>query len=120
LSKPTESHPEQSSLGDMSAVDFRRYGHQVVDWIADYLSNPDQYPVFSRNLPDQLKKAIPPKAPEHGEAMEALLADLDRIVVPGVTHWNHPGFFAYFATSGSAPGILGEMLSAAFKVNAML
>src|SRR5262245_22848923 len=120
LSKPTESHPEQSSLGDMSAADFRRYGHQVVDWIADYLSHPDQYPVFSRNLPDQLKKAIPPEAPERGEAMEALLEDLDRIVVPGVTHWNHPGFFAYFATSGSAPGILGEMLSAAFNVNAML
>jgi len=120
LSKPTESHPKQSSLGDMSAADFRRYGHQVVDWIADYLSHPDQYPVFSRNLPDQLKRAIPAEAPERGEAMEALLEDLDRIVVPGVTHWNHPGFFAYFATSGSAPGILGEMLSAAFNVNAML
>jgi len=118
LSKPTESQPEQ--LGDMSAEDFRRYGHQVVDWIADYLSHPEQYPVFSRNLPGQLKKAIPPQAPERGEAMEALLDDLDRIVVPGVTHWNHPGFFAYFATSGSAPGILGEMLSAAFNVNAML
>lgn len=104
----------------MSATDFRCYGHQVIDWIADYLSHPDQYPVFSRNLPDQLKRAIPHEAPERGEAMEALLKDLDRIVVPGVTHWNHPGFFAYFATSGSAPGILGEMLSAAFNVNAML
>jgi aromatic-L-amino-acid/L-tryptophan decarboxylase len=120
LSKPPESLPEHPSLGDMSAADFRRYGYQVVDWIADYLSHPERYPVLSRNLPDQLKKAIPAEPPDRGEAMEGLLADLDRIVVPGVTHWNHPGFFAYFATSGSAPGILGEMLSAAFNVNAML
>ena len=104
----------------MSAEDFRRYGHQVVDWIADYLSHPERYPVLSQNEPGDLKNALPLAAPEHGEAMEALLADLDRLIVPGITHWNHPGFFAYFATSGSAPGILGEMLSAAFNVNAML
>ena len=104
----------------MSAEDFRRFGHQVVDWIAEYLSHPERYPVLSQNLPGQLKNAIPSEAPETGEAMEALLEDLDRLVVPGVTHWNNPGFFAYFATSGSAPGILGEMLSAAFNVNAML
>ena len=111
---------EKEPLGDMSADDFRRYGHQVVDWIADYLSHPERYPVLSQNQPDQVKRALPSKAPERGEAMEAMLADLDRVVVPGMTHWNHPGFFAYFATSGSAPGILGEMLSAAFNVNAML
>lgn len=104
----------------MSADDFRRYGHQVVEWIADYLSHPERYPVLSQNQPGQVKQALPPTAPERGEAMEAMLADLDRVIVPGVTHWNHPGFFAYFAISGSAPGILGEMLSAAFNVNAML
>jgi aromatic-L-amino-acid decarboxylase len=104
----------------MGAEDFRRYGHQVVDWIADYLSHPERYPVLSQNEPDQLKRALPSSVPERGEAMEAMLADLDRLIVPGMTHWNHPGFFAYFATSGSAPGILGEMLSAAFNVNAML
>jgi aromatic-L-amino-acid decarboxylase len=104
----------------MSAEDFRRYGHQVVEWIADYLSHPERYPVLSQNQPDQLKEALPSKAPERGEAMEEMLADLDRVIVPGVTHWNHPAFFAYFATSGAAPGILGEMLSAAFNVNAML
>jgi len=114
----TQSQPE--SLGDMSADDFRRYGHEVVEWIADYLSHPERYPVLSQNQPGDLKAALPTAAPEHGEAMEAMLADLDRVIVPGVTHWNHPGFFAYFAISGSAPGILGEMLSAAFNVNAML
>lgn len=107
-------------LGDMSPEDFRRYGHQVVDWIADYLAHPERYPVLSQNQPGEVKNALPSKAPERGETMEAMLADFDRIIVPGVTHWNHPGFFAYFATSGSAPGILGEMLAAAFNVNAML
>src|SRR4030095_16137577 len=117
---PPEPELPKESVGDMSADDFRRYGHQVVDWIADYLSHPERYPVLSQNKPDQVKKALPSKAPERGEAMEAMLADLDRVIVPGMTHWNHPAFFAYFATSGSAPGILGEMLSAAFNVNAML
>jgi aromatic-L-amino-acid/L-tryptophan decarboxylase len=117
---PPEPELQKESVGDMSADDFRRYGHQVVDWIADYLSHPERYPVLSQNQPDQVKEALPSKAPERGEAMEAMLADLDRVIVPGMTHWNHPGFFAYFATSGSAPGILGEMLSAALNVNAML
>lgn len=116
--KELKRQPEQ--LGDMSSEDFRRYGRQVVDWIADYLSHSERYPVLSQNDPGDLKKALPSVAPELGEAMETMLADLDRLVVPGVTHWNHPGFFAYFAISGSAPGILGEMLSAAFNVNAML
>jgi aromatic-L-amino-acid decarboxylase len=116
--KQLNNQPEY--FGDMSSGEFRRYGHQVVDWIADYLSHPERYPVLSQNEPGDVKSALPTAAPEHGEAMEAMLADLDRFIVPGITHWNHPGFFAYFATSGSAPGILGEMLSAAFNVNAML
>jgi aromatic-L-amino-acid/L-tryptophan decarboxylase len=118
--KPEEARPQPDSLGDMGTEEFRRYGHQVVDWIADYLAHPERYPVLSQNQPGQLKHELPSAAPERGEAMEAMLADLDRFIVPGVTHWNHPGFFAYFAISGSGPGILGEMLSAAFNVNAML
>jgi aromatic-L-amino-acid/L-tryptophan decarboxylase len=118
--KTTKLNQEPEPLGDMSAEEFRRYGHQVVDWIADYLTHPERYPVLSQSEPGDLKKALPLAAPEHGEAMEAMLADLDRVIVPGVTHWNHPGFFAYFAISGSAPGILGEMLAAAFNINAML
>jgi aromatic-L-amino-acid decarboxylase len=118
----TPDRPESGCppVGDLSPDDFRRYGHRVVDWIADYLAHPERYPVLSRNQPGDVKKALPSKAPARGEAIEAMLADLDRIIVPGVTHWNHPAFFAYFAISGSAPGILGEMLAAAFNVNAML
>jgi aromatic-L-amino-acid decarboxylase len=118
--KPEEARPQPDALGDMGPEEFRRYGHQVVDWIADYLAHPERYPVLSQNQPGQLKHELPSAAPERGEAMEAMLADLDRFIVPGVTNWNHPGFFAYFATSASGPGILGEMLSAAFNVNAML
>ncbi|MEK6289091.1 MAG: pyridoxal-dependent decarboxylase [Acidobacteriota bacterium] len=118
--KPETPGSQPEYIGDMTAEDFRRYGHQVVEWIADYLSHPERYPVLSQNQPGQVKQALPTTAPERGEAMQAMLADLERVIVPGVTHWNHPGFFAYFAISGSAPGILGEMLSAAFNVNAML
>jgi aromatic-L-amino-acid decarboxylase len=111
---------EQLSLGDMNTEEFRRYGHQVVDWIADYLAHPERYPVLSQNKPGDVKSALPAQAPQQGESMGEMLADIDRVIVPGVTHWNHPGFFAYFANTGSGPGILGEMLSAAFNVNAML
>lgn len=120
MTNSQRSGPQPDSLGDMSPDDFRRYGHQVVEWITDYLSHPERYPVLSRNESGAVKSALPSTAPEYGEAMEAMLADLDSIIVPGITHWNHPGFFAYFAISGSAPGILGEFLSAAFNVNAML
>ncbi|HKP85624.1 MAG TPA: pyridoxal-dependent decarboxylase [Blastocatellia bacterium] len=109
-----------AQVGDMSAEEFRRHGHRVVDWIADYLSHPERYPVLSKNEPGRVIDALPKSAPLRGESMQEILDDLDRVIVPGMTHWNHPGFFAYFATSASAPGILGEMFSAAFNVNAML
>src|SRR5215471_12186883 len=109
-----------ASLGDMPAEEFRKYGHQVVDWIADYLASPDRYPVLSRVTPGQITAALPKAPPSGGEDFKKILADLDNIIVPGITHWNHPAFFAYFAVTGSGPGILGEMLSSAFNVNAML
>ncbi|MBI3763909.1 MAG: amino acid decarboxylase [Chloroflexi bacterium] len=99
---------------------FRAYGKQVIDWIADYLSQPDKYPVLSRAKPGEVKAQLPAAPPAAPEAMGAILADFDRIIMPGITHWNHPGFFAYFAISGSMPGILAETLIAALNVNAML
>ena len=104
----------------MNSEEFRRYGYHVVDWIANYLENIRDYPVLPAMRPGDLVDRLPDAAPEHGEPMEAILADFDKLVVPAVTHWNHPRFFAYFATSGSAPGILGEMLAAALNLNGMV
>jgi aromatic-L-amino-acid decarboxylase len=105
---------------DMSPEEFRHAGHEVVNWIADYLAGVGEYPVLPNVQPGQVADALPVHAPECGEPMESILEDFRNIIVPGVTHWNHPRFFAYFPTSGSGPGILGEMLSAALNTNGML
>ncbi len=110
----------QRPLGDMDPEAFRQEGHRIVDWLADYLAAPEQYPVLSRSKPGDLVRALPAAAPEDGEPFEAIFADFEQHVVPGLTHWNHPGFFAYFAISASGPGILAEMLSAGLNVQAML
>ncbi|MBI1789804.1 MAG: amino acid decarboxylase [Acidobacteria bacterium] len=104
----------------MPPEEFRRYGHQVVDWIADYLAHPERYPVLPDVQPGALLDALPRAAPEQGEPMEAILDDFRRLIVPSITHWNHPGFLAYFATTATPPGILAEMLAAALNVNGML
>ncbi len=106
--------------GDISADEFRHAGHQLIDWIADYWEHPERYPVLSRARPGEIARALPASAPEEPETLDTILRDFEQIIVPGVTHWNHPGFLAYFAVTGSAPGVLGELLSAALNVNAML
>jgi aromatic-L-amino-acid decarboxylase len=108
------------TLGDMDPEAFRREARRLADWIADYLADPGRYPVLSRVRPDEIRSALPSTAPESGEPFDAILQDFERILLPGITHWNHPGFFAYFAISASGPGILGEFLSAALNVQAML
>src|SRR5437868_10464622 len=100
--------------------DFRRQAHRLADWIADYLESPERFPVLSRARPGEIREALPPSAPEHGEDFDAIFADFERVILPGVTHWNHPGFFAYFAITSSAPGVLAEFLSAALNQQAML
>lgn len=106
--------------GDMSAEEFRRFGHEIVDWIANYFEHIEDLPVLAQIEPGDLKAQLPTSAPQEGESMAAILADVDRLIVPALTHWSHPSFFAYFATSTSAPGIFGELLSAAFDVKSML
>jgi aromatic-L-amino-acid decarboxylase len=108
-----------SQLGDMPPTEFRHYGHQLVDWIADLFERIDAVPVATSMQPGELRSKLPQAAPLVGESMDAILSDLDRLIMPAMTHWNHPANFAYFNSSGSSPGILGEMLSAAFNVNCM-
>ena len=104
----------------MNNEEFRSYAHQVVDWMADYLENIRDYPVLPDIQPGALVDQLPASAPEHGERMDAILKDFENSIVPALTHWNHPRFLAYFAISGSYPGILGEMLSGVLNVNGML
>jgi len=111
--------PDVNQAG-LTPEQFRQYGKHIVDWIADYLADPERYPVLARVQPGDVKRQLPPAPPASAESMDAILSDFDRVILPGITHWNHPGFFAYFAISGSAPGILGELLSAALNVNGML
>ena len=104
----------------MDTADFRRHGHELVEWIADYLEHVERYPVLSRVRPGDIAAALPASAPEEGEPFDAIMADFERVLVPGLTHWNHPGFLAYFAITASPPGILAEFLSAALNQQAML
>lgn len=104
----------------MDNDEFRRYGHQVVDWIADYLQDIRHYPVLPDVKPGELVDRLPRLAPDHPESMKDIFEDFQSFIVPALTHWNHPRFYAYFANSGSYPGILGEMLTAGLNVNGML
>jgi aromatic-L-amino-acid decarboxylase len=100
--------------------DFRRHGHDLVEWIAEYLEHPERYPVQSSLAPGDIARALPSAGPDRPEAFGAIMADVERVLVPGLLHWNHPGFLGYFAISSSPPAILAEMLSAAFNQQAML
>ncbi len=104
----------------MRKEEFRRFGHELIDWIADYFDRIEELPVLASIEPGDLKWQLPPSPPQQGEPMEAIIRDIDRLIVPALTHWCHPSFFAYFATSTSAPGIFGELLGAAFDNKAML
>ena len=106
--------------GDMPAEEFRRYGHMLVERIARYLEEVERAPVLSRVRPGDIRASLPRSAPAGGEDMETILADFDDKILPGITHWNHPGFMAYFAITGSGPGILGELLTAGLNANGML
>lgn len=114
------SEPAATALGDMSPEEFRRSAYALVDWIADYFAHPERYPVLAKVRPGDVKASLPSSAPAEGEPFEQVLADLDRVIVPGLTHWNHPGFFAYFAITASGPGVLADLLSSALNQQAML
>ena len=102
------------------SVDLRRDGQAAVEWVARYLEGMRDLPVRAQVEPGAVREALPAAPPERAEPFADVLRDLDEVIVPGTTHWNHPRFFAYFSITGSEPGILAELLSAAFNVNAML
>src|SRR3954463_9860738 len=104
----------------MTPDEFRRYGHAVVDWIADYQSRIEPLPVLSQVKPGEIRAALPPDPPSKGEAFEAILQDMNRVILPGVTHWQSPNFYAYFPCNASGPAILGDLLSSGLGVQGML
>ena len=112
MEKPPRTH--------MTADDFRRHGRDVVDWIADYMEGIEKLPVLSRVRPGEIRAALPADPPQRGELFEVMLEDVDRILLPGITHWQSPNFFAYFPSNNSGPAILGELLSAGLGVQGML
>ena len=120
MNESPPTRPAPSDLGDMPAEEFRQFGHQLIDWIAGFLENVGNLPAFPNVRPGDISGKLPEAPPVKGEAMDEILADVDRILMPGMAHWNHPRFFAYFTSSGSGPGILGELLGAAFNANTML
>jgi aromatic-L-amino-acid decarboxylase len=122
MNEPSSSlmpHPASPSP-DMDPESFRRFGYAVIDRVADYLERPDRYRVLPDVHPGDIIAALPPEAPADPEPFDRILEDYDRLIPHATTHWNHPGFFAWFAITGSAPGILAETLCAALNVNAML
>ena len=112
MSEPTSFH--------MSPDDFRTFGHAMVDWIADYQERVESLPVMSQVQPGDIRAMLPAAPPETGEPFADIMADVDRVILPGVTHWQSPNFFAYFPANTSGPAILGELLSAGLGVQGML
>lgn len=100
----------------MTPDDFRRYGHQLIDWIADYRATVDTRPVLERTEPGDIRRLLPAAPPDAGESFDEVLADLDRVVMPGLTHWTHPRFFGYFPCNGDLSSVLGDLASTGLGV----
>lgn len=111
---------DSENLNDMPSKEFRKNGYKLVDWIADYLTSIEKYSPLAQVSPGDILKRIPQSPPINGEDLENVLADVDKILMEGITHWNHTGFMAYFNSTSSGPGILAELLSAGLGVNGML
>ena len=111
---------ESGALGDLPVAELDEQGRRLLAWIGSYLEHPERYPVVSPLVPGDVRRSLPAAPPQGAERLEAILDDFESKILPGITHWNHPGFFAYFSISSSIPGILAELLIAALDVNAML
>ncbi|MBA2365622.1 MAG: aspartate aminotransferase family protein, partial [Actinobacteria bacterium] len=104
----------------MTPEEFRKHGHAVIEWLASYMECVEDYPVASQLSPGDVRGRLPEHAPEHGEPFEEIISDLDDVIMPGLTHWQSPSFFAFFPANVSGPSILGELVSAGLGVQGML
>ena len=118
--EPANPRPIPVDSVDMPPEEFLAHGRDALEWIARYLRSAEQYPVLARVQPGDVRASFSSSPPEEGEPFGQILRDFEERVVPGITHWNHPAFFAYFANTASSPGILGELLAAALNANAMI
>ncbi len=117
--RATEKNAGNGSLGDIAGDAFRKHLHEMADWIADYREGIATQKISPTAPPGAIRAALPAAAPEEGEAIEAIMADFERVIAPGITQWAHPQFMGYFGATTTGPGILAEMLTAALNVNAM-
>src|SRR5205823_7159332 len=119
---PASRMKDQQSPGDTTPEEFRKQLHELADWIADFRENIESLRVAPNPAvaaPGAIRAQLPRQPPEDGEPFEKILSDVDRLIVPGMVHWSHPMFLGYFGWTTTAPGILGEILSAPLNVNAM-
>src|SRR5690348_3580224 len=114
------TNPQTKGSFHMDPEEFRKNGYAVVDWIAEYYKRIESFPVLSQVQPGDIRRALPKEAPVEGESFPDILADIGRIILPGITHWQSPNFFAFFPCNTSGPGILGDLLSSGFGVQGML
>src|SRR5437763_15825362 len=112
--------PSAQKSFHMEPEEFRKHGYEVVDWITDYYKRIESYPVLSQMHPGELRSYLPDKPPQQGEPFEAILGDVEKLLLPGVTHWQSPNFLAFFPGNASGPGILGDLLSSGLGVQGML
>src|ERR1700728_109014 len=119
VKKLVKTMPDEKSF-HMTPDEFRRHGHAVIDWIADYHSRLESFSVLSQAKPGEIRASLPANAPARGEPFDALLKDVEKLILPGITHWQSPNFFAFFPSNGSGPGILGDLLSSGLGVQGML
>lgn len=113
--RPPENHGYH-----MDPEEFRKHGYAVIDWIADYYKRIEEFPVLSQVAPGEIRASLPREAPQQGERFEAMLRDVEKLILPGITHWQSPNFYAFFPSNASGPAILGDLLSSGFDVQGML
>ena len=108
-----------SDIPHMTPDEFRAHGRDMIEWIARYMEQVGSYPVLSRVSPGEIRSKLPSAAPSEGESFDAMLKDVDEIIIPGITHWQSPYFFGFFPANVTGPAILGELLSAGLGVQGM-